>query len=146
MNQEVNSILITTSSQGYIQDPRRKLARLFGYYMATNKHQTLFFKDRIVSLPYTYMQGIDDPNRMADDVMRDLIKILTPHYKQVDVLTEVTPSESTYVNVAIYATVIENDGTSYGLGNVVAIDPEGLGRIVEISNYGDRKRYYGRGK
>ena len=142
----INTVLLTTSTNGYVGDPRRKLARLFAYYMTTNKHQSLFFADKLVSLPYTYMQGIDDPNLMANEVHKDITKLLTPHYKQVDVSTEVIPQQEGYVNIAIYATVVENDGTSYGLGNVVAIDPEGLGKVVDINNYGDRKRYYGRGK
>lgn len=141
---EYNKAMPTVSTKAYVDGTGLKLARLLGYYITTARHQTLLFKREILSLPYTYFQYIDSPDEMAEQMKVEMQKLLSPHYITVDVETEVQMIDEVKANIAIYASVADVDGKTYGLGNVISIDPEGLQRVVDINNYGDKDRYLGR--
>lgn len=90
------------------------------------------------------MEGIDDPDQMAEQIMKELGEYLGRYYLEARVFAEVRMEDDSKANIAIFATVTEHSGAEFGLGNVVAIDPTGLGQIVDLNNYGEKDKYLGK--
>lgn len=139
---ELKRIMIPTlSERGYIEDTRLIMAYIMSCYYTTDKKQSLLYNPDLISLPYTYYKHINDPKDLADAINNDISKLLSYYYETVDVETEARITDSVFATIALYATVIDRDGKKVGIGNLVNFDTKGLGRVIEINNYGDGLSY-----
>lgn len=134
-------VLPTLSDKAYVESTRTVLARLLGYYIATDYEQSLCFKQDLISLPKTYHDYINNPEEMGKAVELDITNILRPYYEHVEVETAVRfDSANSKADIGLYATVIDDFGVKVGLGKVVDIDPTGLGNIIDVNNFGEARR------
>lgn len=134
-------VIPTLSDKAYVESTRTVLARLLGYYIATDYGQSMCFKDSIISLPKTYHSHINNPEEMGKAIELDIKNLLVAYYEHVEVETEVRyDSTNSKADIGLFATVIDDFGVKVGLGKVVDIDPTGLGNIIDVNNFGEAKR------
>lgn len=139
-----NSI-VAVDRKFVIEGMKKVLAKKLAEYILTDADQSLVYRGKLLSLPYTYHLFINDPDGMASQVKEDVEYKLRSSFFYVDVSTEVELSESdSSARILLFATVIDDAGNKEGLGNVVEIDPDGLKKVVEIINYGDGLGFLGR--
>lgn len=138
----VRSVVIPTlSDKAYVESTRTVLARILGYYIATNYGQSMCFKRDLISLSKTYHEYINNPEEMGKAVELDITNLLKAYYEHVEVETVVRFDETnTKADIGLYATVVDDFGVKVGLGKVVDVDPTGLGNIIDVNNFGEAKR------
>lgn len=132
-------------SRGRLEDTRQILANKLSEYILSDADQSLIFRGKIVSLPYTYHLYINDPDGMATQVKMDIEEKLRNLFYYVEVETDVVNDpETSFSTILLFASVIDESGKKEGLGNIVEIDPSGLKKVVGILNYGDGLGFLGR--
>lgn len=138
MQRPVNSL----SDKGFIESPKLILSRKIADYILTDAAQSLTMKEELISLPATYHRFINDPEGMARQVREDVQNLLGHYFDSVeDIRADVEMDDKASATIALYATVRDVYGKEHGLGNIVYMDPDGLGKVVGINNYGDALRY-----
>ena len=130
------------SDKGWVSEPQAILSYLMACYIQSDIAQTLFFHGNITSLPNTYRQFINDPEKMATAMQSDINNLLSRYFSQVQVQTQAKQTSGSHYAVILYASVLTEDNERVELGRVVEMDTSELRRIIEVNNYGDAKNAF----
>ena len=133
----MSKMIGSLSELGWVENSEVILSKLLGYYILTDAAQSVMFQGNLINLPETYFRNINDPLNMAVDVRSDLEKLLSRYFPTIEVSCEaVAKTESAYA-IAIYASVIDQEGIKVSLGRVVNLNSTGVSKVIEVNNYGD---------
>lgn len=135
----VNKTIASLSEDGWTFDPKRILNKLLSYYILTDTGQSVSFQNRLVSLPRTYHEFINDPVGMSTKMKSELDSLLSKYYQLVDVETDVREIDKNRHGILIYASVVTDDNVRLELGKVVTTQNTEISKIIEINNFGSGK-------
>lgn len=121
----------TLTSAGWISDPINKLSRLFDYFLTTEKSQSYFFKDNILSFQ-EYIKSLQhDPVLLASRLETSLGAQLNKYFDTASVaISSQSPGPDGRYDIKFDIVITENN-TSYSLGRVLEIKGS---EIVNISD------------
>lgn len=125
------------SDKGWISDDKNTLSYVFGCYMLTDSAQSLIYEGRLINLPQTYHQFINDPDAMASAVVTDLTNLMGAYFPQVDVRARAKQISGTHYAVLMEVSVITESNERLQLAKLMEIDNDNLRKILNVNNYGD---------
>jgi len=123
--------LLTLSTDGWIGDPEKRLARLFGHAMTTDYYQAPIYHGELTSIPYLLSLTPNNIEATASSIQEALTVFLTPQFDNVNV--EVYPdaddTESAKAEIFIDI-VVEEDGSQFSLGRSLIKDKTTNGQFM----------------
>lgn len=125
------------SDKGWIADDKNTLAYVFGCYMLTDSAQSLIYDGKLINLPYTYYQFINDPDGMANAVVSDLTKLVGNYFPEVDVKARAKQVSGSHYAVLMEVTATTETNERIQLAKLMEIDNDNLRKILNVNNYGD---------
>lgn len=125
------------SDKGWISDDKSTLSYVFGCYMLTDSAQTLLYSGRLINLPQTYYQFINDPDGMANAVISDLSNVVGAHFPQVDVKARAKQISGSHYAILMQVTATTESNERIQLAKLMEIDNDNLRKILDVNNYGD---------
>lgn len=134
-------IAVFPNLMGWTATLEAKLDAVLSTYICTNYQQSTHFLRRLVSLPYTLGRFVQDPEGFATTVQSELGRLLNLYFKTADVRTAVEPipGKEHFVNIRLFISVSDLDGTSYKQNSIVFTEDAKISRIVHYTNTGEVK-------
>lgn len=130
------------SDQGWIDDPQSILNYTVACYLLSDYGQSLHFAGNINSLPYTYYQHINDPDKMATAMNRDLTNELSRYFPtEVSVKCTAKALEGSKYAILVQVSVLTEDNRRFDLARVMEVSTANLRKIIQINN-GDEQTFF----
>lgn len=132
-----DNALPTLTEAGFITNKNLILAKLFGYFMASDYSQSNLFRGSIKSLKYILGMNLS-PGQFSAAVQNALQTLYEPYFESVKVVVEQTNEDRGMVNCYINVICTDNNKT-YDLSQTVKIKD---GNMTEFENNLDRLYEY----
>jgi hypothetical protein len=128
------------SSAGWVVSPAEKADLLISHFYASDKSQTFLYGSNVANLQWVIEQSAHDIVNLVALLERELVRYLSAYYSNVTV--EVASDETlgtvidNRVTLRVYASVTENDGTTYSFGKLLNVVDSKIASIVNLNNFG----------
>jgi len=135
-------VVATLSNDGWVSSSKKILDNLLSNYVLTDASQSYLFEDRLVSLPRTYHENINNPEGMVTGVRNDLEGLLNKYFPIVNIDVELkNVPQTNEVTILIRAVCVDDNNVRTELSKISVIGESKLRKVMNLNNYAEGVNY-----
>jgi hypothetical protein len=136
------AMMASLSEEGWITDSKRMVDSILANYILTDVAQSYVFQGKLLSLPRVYYAYINEPEKMADAVRKDLEALLGSYFDNIEVKSSVKQSGTTkYYYILVSAVCTDSNGVLIDITKIAELTTSRARTVYNVGNYGEGMKY-----